>query len=226
MAAIYRGYITAGKRLYWGFLAGVGTGTGYTSGAAVLKMCASENLIGGQTPVSFSGSEKAAIFYRMGQAESLHEAGNLFFETFASPAMDAVVLATADSDANRITAFIYLPGAKDTAGVAFGAACGCMGFLYSTTAFSARGIAAVKALIEFIPATIAGVVRDAADIPVQRRVRVYDRASGVLMANLLSDAATGAYGVSVAAGVEVNVACLDDEAGDVLNDFITRVTPA
>lgn len=224
IAAFYRGYIAGGKRFYWGFRAGFTPGE-YTTGAAMMKLCASEKAINSSTPITFGRKTPAALLYQFGLSEKLHADGNIYYATFTSPPAGAAVLATADNDANRISGFALPPGSKDADGVTFGGACGCFGFIYSTTAFTARGIAALKEIIEFNPAAVSGVVRDAGDQVAQRTLRVYDRSSGLLAGETLSSAATGAYVFFVSKGVEVNVVCLDDGAGDVLNDFITRVTP-
>lgn len=72
---------------------------------------------------------------------------------------------------------------------------------------------------------VSGVVRDGAGVPCARTVRLYDRETGVLIAETASNASTGAYSFNIGAG-EVQRIVLDDSGGTLYNDLIDRVIPA
>lgn len=61
---------------------------------------------------------------------------------------------------------------------------------------------------------ISGVVRDAAGAYAQRLVRLYDRASGSLLAQTVSDPSTGAYSFTTSSTDEVYVLALDATSFD------------
>lgn len=61
--------------------------------------------------------------------------------------------------------------------------------------------------------------------PVSRTVRAYRRDTGELLGEVASNAATGAYTLTIGYGGEVQVVCLDDSLGITYNDQIARVTP-
>jgi hypothetical protein len=71
---------------------------------------------------------------------------------------------------------------------------------------------------------ISGNVLNDVSNPSARTVRVYDRQSGVMLDSTTSDATTGNYSLTINSVSEVNLVCLDDEAGTVYNDLIKRVT--
>jgi hypothetical protein len=81
------------------------------------------------------------------------------------------------------------------------------------------------ALRKNLPLSVSGTVLDDSGAPTARRVVALDRASGVLLGETTSDATTGAYSIPIAGAVECNVVCLDDAAGTVYNDLISRTTP-
>jgi hypothetical protein len=59
--------------------------------------------------------------------------------------------------------------------------------------------------------------------PVARLVRAIERDTGRLVAAVMSNASTGAYSLLVPFGVEVQIVCLDDDAGSLANDRVHRV---
>lgn len=69
---------------------------------------------------------------------------------------------------------------------------------------------------------VSGTVVDANNSPVQRKVRSYLRETGALLDEALSDPSTGAYELAGPPGPEIDVVCLDDDAGDVQADLILR----
>lgn len=73
--------------------------------------------------------------------------------------------------------------------------------------------------------TVSGIVTGPNGLPVQRVVRIYARATGSLLAEVQSDAGSGAYSFQTAYRGEVNCVFSDDAAGDVFNDLILRTTP-
>lgn len=72
---------------------------------------------------------------------------------------------------------------------------------------------------------ISGVVRDDTGTPCARTVRVYDRATGVLLSSTTSDAGTGAYTLYTPSAGEVQCVVLDDAGGTLYNDLVARVMP-
>lgn len=74
---------------------------------------------------------------------------------------------------------------------------------------------------------VAGQVLDSAAAPAERLVRAYRRDTGELVGQGYSDATTGEYAlaVSCATTVEMNVLCLDDDAGSLANDLVLRTFP-
>lgn len=71
---------------------------------------------------------------------------------------------------------------------------------------------------------VSGVVYDAVGAPTERTVRAYDRATGELLAEVVSDETTGEYSMTltIPAETEIQVVCLDDAAGTLENDQILR----
>ncbi len=69
--------------------------------------------------------------------------------------------------------------------------------------------------------TVSGTVLDDAGLPCARVVRAYDRASGVLLGEVTSNATTGAYSLPVGSA-EAQVVVLDDSSGTVHQDLIAR----
>lgn len=74
---------------------------------------------------------------------------------------------------------------------------------------------------------ISGVVTDVAGLSAERTVRVYNRSTGALVADTLSDAGTGEYIVEFEApvGYEYQRIVLDDDSSPLYNDLIDRVIP-
>lgn len=72
-------------------------------------------------------------------------------------------------------------------------------------------------------ASITGTVTELG-IPVQRTIRAYRRDTGAYVSEAVSNPTTGVYTISVYAGVEHNLVCLDDAAGTTQNDLIKRKT--
>lgn len=70
--------------------------------------------------------------------------------------------------------------------------------------------------------SVIGTVVGADGNPAARTVRAYNRATGVLVTEAVSDVATGEYELVLSSG-EYQVMALADE-GDVYNDLITYVT--
>lgn len=99
--------------------------------------------------------------------------------------------------------------------------------LQSADIFSQTEGTIYTAQIDIIPPppSVSGTITDDNGNPCQRTVRVYDRATGALIEEVLSNATTGAYKV-VTSVAEVQRIVLDDSAGVVFNDLIDRVIPA
>lgn len=74
--------------------------------------------------------------------------------------------------------------------------------------------------------TVSGVVMEEGAPGSGRKVRAYRRDTGALLVEGTSAATTGAYSLTFTYGGEVQVVCLDDDAGTTYNDLIARVTPA
>lgn len=77
-------------------------------------------------------------------------------------------------------------------------------------------------------AAVSGVVLDSSAAPARRTVRAYNRSTGVLIGGTRSDLTTGQYliyGPLNGGGVELQVICLDDDAGSLENDQILRTYP-
>jgi hypothetical protein len=77
-----------------------------------------------------------------------------------------------------------------------------------------------------VSVSVSGVITDDANLPCQRTIRAYDRATGALITSTTSDPSTGAYSIDLANTDEVQLVALDDSAGTVYNDKIIRVTPS
>ena len=73
---------------------------------------------------------------------------------------------------------------------------------------------------------VEGVVRDDANAPCARTVRLYRRDTGALVASGASDATTGVYSLPVPSLEDVQRIVLDDSGGALYNDIIDRVIPA
>lgn len=73
--------------------------------------------------------------------------------------------------------------------------------------------------------SISGVFLDEFGNPGQRRIHVYSRATGRLLAFTDSDPATGAYTARFRSNEEVKVTCQDDDAGALNNDLVLRTFP-
>jgi hypothetical protein len=76
--------------------------------------------------------------------------------------------------------------------------------------------------------TYSGAVLDGSGNPVVRTVRAYLRSTGALIGQTTSSAGTGTYSllVATALGDEVQIICLDDNAGTLENDLIHRALTA
>ena len=72
---------------------------------------------------------------------------------------------------------------------------------------------------------VGGVVRDAANVPCARTVRLINRSSSALLAEGVSDASTGVYLLNSPTLSECQRIVLDDSAGTLENDLIDRVFP-
>jgi len=72
---------------------------------------------------------------------------------------------------------------------------------------------------------ISGIVTDSVGAPAARVVRAYRRDTGALVANVISDAYTGAYSFYTPTLDELDVQCLDDFGGTVQDDLIRRAFP-
>lgn len=73
--------------------------------------------------------------------------------------------------------------------------------------------------------SVSGNVFDNFNVPTSRTVRAYDRTTGELLGQTVSNSADGYYSLALAKGVEVDLVCLDDTAGLVFNDLISRAIP-
>lgn len=74
-------------------------------------------------------------------------------------------------------------------------------------------------------ASVEGVIYNSAGVPAQRTVRCYDRSTGALVGETLSDATTGEYVIYCPTVDEVQRIVLDDAVAPLLNDLIDRVIP-
>lgn len=72
---------------------------------------------------------------------------------------------------------------------------------------------------------VAGEVRDSTNTPVQRTIRAYRRDTGALIGSTTSDATTGQYQLTLGYSGEVQLVCMDDDAGSLENDLIHRTFP-
>lgn len=95
-----------------------------------------------------------------------------------------------------------------------------------TVPFSARlpngGLSYTYALATY---AVSGVVKESGSPVSGRKVRAYRRDTGALLGETTSAATTGAYSMTVSYSGEVQVVCLDDDAGTTYNDLIARTTP-
>ena len=93
--------------------------------------------------------------------------------------------------------------------------------------FSARlstgGLSYTYALATY---AVSGVVMEGGAPVSGRKVRAYRRDTGAMLGETTSAATTGAYSLTLSYGGEVQVVCLDDDAGTTFNDLIARTTPA
>ena len=96
---------------------------------------------------------------------------------------------------------------------------------FNSTGFSPVGGVALSPLT--MPRRmVQGIVTDDIGAVVQRTVRAYDRASGMLMREAQSSSTTGVYALGPFVGQqELQRVVLDDSAGALLNDLVTRVLP-
>ncbi len=84
-------------------------------------------------------------------------------------------------------------------------------------------------LIPALPFTVSGVIYDDTGAECDRTVRIYDRTTGELISETVSDAGDGTYSLPaphVDVVPEVQRIALDDDAGTLYNDIIDRVIPA
>lgn len=72
---------------------------------------------------------------------------------------------------------------------------------------------------------ILGTILNDAGLPCARIVRAYRRDTGAFVEEVVSNATTGAYTLTVPA-TEINVVALDDAPGTSYNDKILRVNAA
>lgn len=72
--------------------------------------------------------------------------------------------------------------------------------------------------------TVSGFIYDDTNAVTARTVRVYARAGGRLVGEIVSDAGTGAYELGCP-DEEVQRIVLDDDSGTLYNDLIDRVLP-
>jgi hypothetical protein len=77
-----------------------------------------------------------------------------------------------------------------------------------------------------VAVAVSGIITDDNNLPCQRTIRAYNRATGALLGSTTSDPSTGAYSFTFASTDEVQLVALDDAAGTVYNDKILRVTPS
>lgn len=73
---------------------------------------------------------------------------------------------------------------------------------------------------------VSGVIRDDANAPCARTVRLIRRDTGALLSSTVSDASTGVYSLPAPTLDEVQRIVLDDSGGTLYNDIIDRVIPA
>lgn len=79
-----------------------------------------------------------------------------------------------------------------------------------------------------MPLTVSGVIYDDTGAEADRTVRIYDRATGELLGETVSDSGDGTYSLAAPAVddvPEVQRIALDDDAGTLYNDIIDRVIP-
>lgn len=73
--------------------------------------------------------------------------------------------------------------------------------------------------------TLSGTIIDSHKNGVERKIRIYARESGLLIAETTSSRTDGRWTISIDYEKEVQVILLDDNDGTFENDQITRTTP-